>query len=170
MRIARILVTLVTAFSLTAGEAPDPKVLTLNENAKPAAARIEDLAWIEGHWRGTGLGAVAEEVWSAPEAGAMMGMFRLIRDGKLSFYEILTLSQEGESVLLRIKHFNPDLTGWEEKDRSVEFRLVRLDPRHAWFDGLTFERSDDDTLRVTVRVSDRKKGTSRDEEFVYTRR
>jgi hypothetical protein len=169
MRLARILVALVAAFSLNAGETPAPKVLTLNEDAKPAPARIEDLAWIEGHWRGTGLGAVAEEVWSAPEAGAMMGMFRLIRDGKLSFYEILTLSQEGESVLLRIKHFNPDLTGWEEKDRSVEFRLVRLEPRHAWFDGLTFERPDDDTLRVTVRVTDRKNGSSRDEELVYTR-
>jgi len=36
-------------------------------------------------------------------------------------------------VFMRIKHFNPKLVGWEEKDRAHEFILVRLEGREAVF-------------------------------------
>ena len=41
---------------------------------------------------------------------------------------------------MRIKHFDPGLAGWEEKDRAHEFVLVRLDGREALF--LELDRPD----------------------------
>jgi hypothetical protein len=54
------------------------------------------------------------------------------------FTEHMVIAQEGGSLVLKLKHFNPDLTGWEEKDEMETFPLVALDPCHAQFDGLTY--------------------------------
>jgi hypothetical protein len=146
----------------------EARILALTGEMKPGPAKIGDLAWIAGNWRAEALGGMAEEIWSGPEAGTMMGMFRLIRNGRLAFYEILRLAEDGDSVTLRLKHFNADLTGWEEKDGFVEFRLVRLDGERAWFDGITFAREDPDTLLVWLAITGRE-GDVREEEFRFRR-
>lgn len=92
-----------------------------------------DLSWMAGQWRGLRGEEEIEEHWSEPRGGAMMGMFRWLRDGRVWFFEFLTLEQQGECVLMRIKHYYPGLIGWEEKDSSVEFLLVQLGEREAVF-------------------------------------
>jgi hypothetical protein len=136
--------------------------------AQPKAT-LADMAWLAGHWTGTGLGGVSEEVWSEPAAGAMMGMYRLVVGGKVVFYELLTLVEENGSLALKLKHFNADLTGWEEKDRFVTFRLAKLTPAEAWFGGLTFKRVTNDRLEIflALRGAD---GTIREEVFRMQRR
>ena len=63
-----------------------------------------------------------------------MGMFRWFRDGKPLFFELFTVEEEGDSLVLRIKHFHPGLRGWEEKDASVTFDLTGLSAsRVEWF-------------------------------------
>jgi len=61
----------------------------LSAGKQSPAATIADMAWLAGHWIGGGLGGLTEEVWSPPRNGVMMGMFRLVRDGKPIFYELL---------------------------------------------------------------------------------
>jgi hypothetical protein len=129
--------------------------LTRVEGAPRAAATLESVAWIEGHWQGDGLGGTAEEVWAPPLGGTMMGMFRLVRSDSVAFYEILTLEPDGASLILRLKHFHPDLTGWEERDEVVAFALVELAPGEARFDGMTFRRVDADRLDVFVAMGGR---------------
>ena len=55
----------------------------------PAAGKdthsVAELSWLAGHWRGEGLGGQCEEIWSAPQAGTMMGTFRLMKDGEVQF-------------------------------------------------------------------------------------
>ena len=62
-----------------------------------------------------------------------MCMFRRIQSGKVRVYEFVTIEQEDEELVLRIKHFNPGLIGWEEKDDSVAFTLVELNGEKAVF-------------------------------------
>ncbi len=133
-----------------AQEAYTTNTLIRSENHTPPAATVEDFAWLVGHFRAEALGGWAEEAWSPPEGGSMMGMFRLMRDDAVVFYEMLTLTNDGASVVLRLKHFNADLTGWEEKDEVVTFPLVRLTPHAAYFEGMTFHRIDADTVVVYV--------------------
>lgn len=98
-----------------------------------------------------------QEQWSAPQGNDMMGMFRLIQGGKVVFYEFMTFARESSGLTLRIKHFDPGLVGWEEKDESIVFDLEKIGDNRAVFatekDGeperLIFERHLD-VLVVTL--------------------
>jgi hypothetical protein len=70
--------------------------------------------------------------------------------------------------LLRIKHFGPDLAGWEERAQAVDFPLVRLTANEANFDGLTFRLIDDAEMHVFVLLKDAE-GEPREECFAYRR-
>ena len=142
--------------------------LALEDGEKSPEASIQQVAWLEGHWKADALGGIAEEYWSAPAGNAMMGMFRLLRDDRTIFYEIFTITEEAGSLLLRIKHFHPDLKGWEEKDDTVDFPLVKITEDGAWFDGLTMLKKDEDNLMVYVR-SESRDGTVSELMFPYQR-
>ena len=97
----------------------------------------------------------------------MFGYFTLSQEGKLVFSEAMMLVEEAGSLVLKIKHFNPDFVGWEEKDKYVSFRLVQLGKREAFFHGLTFRRVEDDKLLIHLRLTSN--GKSREETFTFTR-
>ena len=84
----------------------------LGDKASPPAT-IAAAAWLEGHWLGDGLGGVSEEVWSPPRGGVMMGMYRSLKQDKASFYEFLMLVEENGTLVMKLKHFNPDFSGWD---------------------------------------------------------
>lgn len=161
------------AASAIAQDAPftqrTPNTLRASAEHPSPRATLQDMAWFVGQWSGTGLGGVCDEAWSRPASGAMMGMFRLVKDGKVVFYEFLTLVEHEGSLLLKLKHFNPDLTGWEEKADSVKFRLLKLAPDTAHFEGLTFKRVGGDTLEIFLAIRDRTDGSVREEKFVMSR-
>ena len=118
-------------------------------------ASINELGWLAGQWRGQDGDDIIEEHWSTPAAGSMMCMFRWIRNDSVRFYELVTIETDADGQLrLRIKHFNPGLGGWEEKDESVTFTLESLEGQSAAFvrataDGpvwMIYRRDDPDTL------------------------
>ena len=151
-------------------QANTPNTLRLPEGASGPPARVADLAWLAGIWVGEGLGGTIEETWSAPDGGAMIGYFRLVKDGKPVFYEILTLLEVEGRVELRLKHLNPDMTGWEDKKDFVTFKLVKQDDTGVWFNGLTFRRTGPDALESYLALRNRADGTVREEKFVYRRK
>src|SRR5688572_24666958 len=119
-RSMRMMVVLLAVIVGTAGvvAAQDPgaaNTIRLPDGSARPTARIADWAWIAGRWQGQGLGGSVDEVWSEPAGGSMVGHFRLVRDGKPVFYEIMTVIEVEGSLEMRLKHVNPDMTGWEEK-------------------------------------------------------
>ena len=112
----------------------------LAEGESGGKATLADMAWLAGSWMGEGLGGISEEMWSKPAGGAMMGTYRLIKDGKPVFYELLLITEENGSLAIKLKHFHADLRGWEERDASVRFPLVAKRDGRIYFDGMTFER------------------------------
>lgn len=167
--LSALFVTLVAQLAPTA-QSPAVKVHTPNTFTAPAtepspAATLKDFTWLAGQWTGTGLGGVTDEMWSAPAGGAMMGTFRLLRDGKVVFYEFLTMVEDAGSVVLKLKHFNADLTGWEEKANFVTFRLLKVAPDAVYFNGLTFRRQGSDALEIFLALRDSATGTVREEAF-----
>jgi hypothetical protein len=132
------------------------------------AEGIEQAAWLAGHWRGEGLGGWNEALWSPPTAGTMMGVFRHVKEGRVVFYELLTLAPRGDTLVLSLKHFNPDMTGWEHRDTSVQFALRRADRNVLEFEGLTYRRVSDDIREVTVMLGP-DSASRRPEIFTYRR-
>lgn len=143
-----------------------PNILKLDAKENMPKAKAADLAWLTGHWIGDGLDGKVEEFWAPPTGDNLIGMFRLMKEGKTSFTEFFSIVQEGESLVLKLKHFDPQLKGWEEKDKAVEFPLVKLSATEANFDGLTYRKRDDGSLMVYV-VFKNKDGTPREVSFQY---
>lgn len=132
------------------------------------AATIDDVKWITGHWQGSAMGGKFEETWNPPFAGSMVGMFKFAKNEQVEFYELLTIIEKDDSLLLRLKHFDKDLNGWEEKDKSVEFPLLSLTETEAKFDGLVFKKINPSTMHIVVTVS-QKEGQSQKIKFVCKR-
>ena len=126
-------------------------------------AKIEDVAWLAGHWLGEGLGGVSEEVWSPPMANTMMGMYRSVREEKVVFYELLTIVEKENSLIMRIKHFTPEFVGWEEKENYVTFPLTRLGNNEVDFSGLEIRRAGDE-LFMELRIQS-KDGKTQEAKF-----
>jgi hypothetical protein len=152
----------------TSSFAQTPGARSAATPSTPVTATLADFLWLIGEWDGTGLGGSTQEMWSPPAGGAMMGMFRQLKGGQLAFYEFLTLVERDGSVVLRLKHFHPDLTGWEEKAQVLEFPLVSLTPTQATFNAMTFTHETSDAFTVRLRLKD-KEGTVREELFEYKR-
>lgn len=142
----------VTAFmvlgssNLLAVEPRTEHTFGLGEGESRPAATIEDAAWLAGSWTGTAFGKQFEEHWNPPSAGTMVGLFKLMDDNGVSFYEILLLTEEEGTLSLKVKHFSADFTAWEEKGDHVNFRLVRKEPDALHFGGLSFYRRDENTI------------------------
>ncbi len=141
--------------------------LKLDHRENMPAATINDVAWIAGHYQGEAFGGICEEVWMPPFGGSMMGMFRMVQGDTIVFYEFFTITEESNSLNLKLKHFHPDLKGWEEKDEFVSFPLVRLTKDTAFFDGLTFQKLDQNTIQVYLAL--RHDGEISETEFKYHR-
>lgn len=130
------------------------------------AASLAELGWLVGTWEGEGIGgAPSMESWSAPVGGTMPGIF-VQTDGKggTMFSEYMQIAPDGESLVVRLKHFNVDLTGWEEKDRTITFPLIGRSQNALYFNGLTYERSGSDRLTIAVRMH---KADGRSNELVF---
>ena len=128
-----------------------------------------EVAWLAGSWAFEGLGGTGDEMWTEPAGGSMLGLFRLLQDGKPAFYELGTLDEVDGSLVLRIKHFNPDMSGWEEKAETVDFPLVAMSPEELAFEGLTFRRQgEDEFVAFLAFVSG--DGSTREERVLYRRR
>lgn len=140
-------------------------------------ATVDQLAWVTGAWAGTLGDRTIEQHWSAPVAGSMIAMYRSIRDNRPTLYELLAMEQEGDGVVLRIKHFAPGtgLIGQEAKDESMNHALVRLDQRTAVFEGgtpaspvrVTF--TSPEPAMLTILVERQREGQPVSTEFKYTR-
>jgi hypothetical protein len=143
--------------------------LKLDRPGSGAKAKIADIAWLEGHWTGTGLGGEVEEAWGPPLGNSMIGMFRLLKGGKTVVCELCTIQEVNGSLLLKVKHFDANLVGREEKDASMDFPLVSLSQAEANFDGLTFRKAKDGDLSVFVLFHQRN-GQEKEELFQYRQR
>lgn len=116
-------------------------------------ADIAELSWLAGAWSGAGITGPAREVYSPPTGGVIVGHFIQQRDEGVGFYELIAVRPDGESLTYCLRHFNADLTAWEEKNEVRCFPLIARERDTWFFDGLTVRREGDDQMMVAVRVT-----------------
>ena len=168
MKLNRLFIICIFLWSIPVlGQDQFPNTLFYNEAIGSPTARLTDISWIEGHWRGEAFGGIAEEIWGPPLGNSMMCVFKLVVDGDVIFYEIETISEENNSLILRLKHFNKHLKGWEEKDETIDFKLVKVDADKVYFDGFTFEKISKDEINMYVVIEDM--GKKAETKFNYHR-
>lgn len=150
MRKSIMLAMLLCAAPLCAQE-----TRTAPADQQPPAASIAQVEWLVGQWQGEGIGGnPAMESWLPAVGTTMVGTFvQADETGGIRFTEHLYLMEEEGSLVLRLKHFNADLTGWEERDGMLTFRLVEITDCAAYFRGLTLRCDGADGLLAAVRMS-----------------
>ncbi|PIB37835.1 DUF6265 family protein [Maribacter sp. 4G9] len=131
-------------------------------------ASLKHVEWMTGHWKGEAFGGITEEIWSPPLGGTMMFSFKLVVEGTVSFYELGHIREVDETLLFQLKHFDGDLFGWEEKEETIDFRLVKIEGNRVFFDDFTLERISDQEVNIYV-VIENDDGTQEEVRFNYKR-
>jgi hypothetical protein len=132
----------------------------------PSRAVLADLSWMAGRWIDDSGGNLSEEIWAAPAGDSMMGMWRYVAGSQTRIFELLTISVEPGGIVMRLRHFDPELVAREDKGTPVELSLIAWTPGEAVFEGpavgapglvrLTYRRATDDTLTSTLEKEGRK--------------
>ena len=154
-------------FLITTISFAQQKTLKLEDGATSPAATLDQVSWIQGHYTGEAFGGITEEIWSPPFGDSMMFVFKLTADNKTVFYEVGGIRQVGKTLLMQLKHFGNDFKGWEEKDDTVDFKLVKIEKDIVYFDGMTFEKVSDTEINVYVVLSEN--GKDEEVKFNYKR-
>ena len=141
--IGRVLAGALAACALV-GTASAQETRLGKEGFESPPATLEQMDWLVGQWVGEGIqGAPAMESWLPPTGPVMVGTFvQQTGEGEIMFTEHMYLMEEEGTLVLRLKHFNADLTGWEEKDDMLTFRLVAVEECAAFFRALTLRCAD----------------------------
>ncbi len=115
-------------------------------------ANLEQISWLSGQWKGEAFGGQTEENWSVASAGSMMAVFKLITNNQVAFYDLKIIKEVEQTLVLQIKHFDPDLKGWETKNETIDCPLLKITPSQAVFEGMRFEKISATKMRVYVDV------------------
>ncbi|MEM7432842.1 MAG: DUF6265 family protein [Pseudomonadota bacterium] len=164
---ASVLLMVFASANTHAQSARTENTLRLDDPANQPAATFDAVSFLVGSWAGPAFGGTFEEVWNPPSAGSMVGMFKFMGDDAVGFYEIMLIVQEEDSLNLKVKHFNPDFSAWEEKEDYVNFRLVRVELDAVYFSGLTFKKISDDEIHAYIAF--KSEAGSREEKLVFNR-
>jgi hypothetical protein len=138
-------------------------------NGQPARnALLSPLAFLTGRWVSDERTEVQEENWSPVIGSSMTGSFRIVKSGIAVFYEFWVVEVDEDRPVLKLKHFNANLAGWEEKNASTKMPLISRAEGDAVFaeeDGsvsLHYHRIGD---ALTCTVHHVRNGKSSDEMF-----
>lgn len=128
--------------------------LKYDSTAGSPNAKISQVSWMAGHWRGEAFGGQIDEIWTPPVGNSMMFTFQATEGEKVNFYEFGTITEEKNTLIFRFKHFHSDLKGWEEKDERLERALVKITKTTAYFHNFTFEQISENEINIYVLFKD----------------
>ena len=102
---------------------------------------LSNMKWVIGSWKSQSENEELEEYWYPHMGDAMVGWFRWKRGESIFLYEFMLFQQVEKKVILKIKHFDGKLEGWENKNAWVEYQawssnddavyLRANDPKHT---------------------------------------
>lgn len=103
--------------------------------AKPTSlVKVQELAWLNGYWRGHLKDGAAVEQYFAPAAGGVStGIFRLATPAGGRLYEVFVLRDTERGPELRVRHFSPDFSPLEPGDKPIVMHLAASGPACAEF-------------------------------------
>lgn len=104
------------------------------EPPHPPNARVLDLAWMSGTWRGPLGEQVLEETWSLPTAGSMAGLIKITANGRTSIVELALIEDTDDSLMLRVRQWLPGFVAIS--DEPLTMQLVALGEREVRFEAI----------------------------------
>ena len=133
---------------------------------------LQPLAFLSGRWVSETPAELQEENWTPVSGDSMTGSFRIVEHGSPVFYEFWAVELDDNHPVLKLKHFNAGLVGWEEKNTAVMMPLISTAESEAVFaeaDGSVSLHYHLAGKKLTCTVHHMKDGKSSDETFTLMR-
>jgi Domain of unknown function (DUF6265) len=86
---------------------------------------VRQLAWLEGSWTGTHDGVAMEEHWTGASGGALLGMHRDVKAGRMTSFEFLRIQTTADGIFY---FASPGSAA------PIAFKLLALTERHVTFE------------------------------------
>jgi hypothetical protein len=129
------------------------------------AASIARVAWIAGTWTSTSGLRTIEERWSPPAAGTMLATARTLRDGRMTGFEFLCISErDGTLVYTALPNGRAPATDFTLRDITAD-SVTFENPAHDFPKSIRYARLPDGSLETSVAGD----GPGKPERVVLTR-
>jgi hypothetical protein len=132
------------------GPAPASATAPAGGGGPAGAEAIAALAWLTGSWAGESGGLLMEEHWTAPSGGALLGMHRDVKNGRMVSFEFLRIDVSGEAVTYWGSPRSAPPTPFRLKELGPGRRVVFENPEHDFPQRILYWMSDDDTLHARI--------------------
>jgi len=119
MRIRTMSAALILATALPAGA------------AEPARPGIENLKWMAGCWAAVDGESGSGEIWMPPAGGAMLGMSRTIKSGRMTAWEFVQIAQHADGSIEYIAK--------PHNQTKASFRLIASEAKSVTFENPTHD-------------------------------
>ncbi len=117
---------------------------------------LDDIKILSGSWTGDAFGGKIEEIWTKPESGCKIGMYRTYNDKRIGLLEFLMITEDQHGGTLKFKHFDINYNAKEES--PLVLKLISIENYKFIFESdiqnkpkrLIYDFIDSDHLVVTV--------------------
>jgi Domain of unknown function (DUF6265) len=106
----------------------------LSGHSQSKTASLQDVAFMQGHWLGNFNGGPIEAFWAAPAGDNLTGFMRMMKEDKVTMYEMLVFEQTANGPIVLVKHFKPGLIALEEKEISDRYSFIEAKKGQALFE------------------------------------
>lgn len=134
------------------------------ELPEPAQATIADVDWVTGDWVGTRGSSSIEERWGPPLGGALLGVSRTVKNGKMVAFEYLRIVERGGGLVYIAQPGGAAPTEFVLTDLNGGFAVFE-NPRHDSPQRIIYELLDEDSMSASIGFIHGGRGTR----FDYTR-
>lgn len=120
------------------------------------AGSISDIRFIEGSWKAVAGDRSIDAVWSVPAGESMVGYVRVMKEGKVTLYEMFAFEQTEEGLVALVRHFSPGLIAREEKEKPDRYAFMEAGDSHALFQKegqdvrVRYEKRSEDEFAIVV--------------------
>jgi hypothetical protein len=136
--------------------------------AAPVEASIARLAWMEGRWVGSTDGIDMEEHWTSPAGGALIGMHKDVKAGRMTSFEFVRIESTPQQGLVYLAS--------PRAAPVTPFALVELGDKRAVFENKAHDFPQrilywlDGAGALHARVEGTVKGSLETEEWTWTKK
>jgi hypothetical protein len=124
-------------------------LLSASAHAEERRSRLDLIGWITGCWQKKEAGRELEEQWMAPAGGTMIGMSRMVADGKTLSYEYMRIEEDGGRLVYTAVPSGQAQTSFEST-RLTGRMVVFENPEHDFPQRITYKWKTDSELLVIL--------------------
>ena len=142
-------------------------LLALTLSAAPGTpADTASLSWMSGSWAGSQDGTEAEEVWTSPRGGSLLGLHRDVSAGRTVSFEFLRIEASGGALVYWASPGGKPATPFRAVE-SAKNRIVFENREHDFQNRILYWLGPDGALHA--RVEGTLRGKPAGEEWTWRR-